>query len=210
MSAAVSAHTRAQIAAADTAMPKRVTCVLLGDTGVGKTALCNAYRLKPFRWFSPKAGLNGDYMAHMDLHGLRCDLRVFDAKSDTNDSAVRQKEYSRCRVIVICFAVDCRSSFESAREYWLAEAQRYRRRHSRLIIVGTKADRRSAHPPPDHLVPFEEGEALACSSGADVYLECSPVTGSGVDLIFEEMVKAFRRERNTAVRSHRDAKCSIS
>lgn len=192
------------------AMPKRVTCVLLGDTGVGKTALCNAYRLKPFRWFRPKAGLNGDYMAHMNLHGIRCDLRVFDAKSDLNDAVKRQKEYRRCRVIVICFAIDNRASFNSARDYWLAECQRYRRHNSRLIIVGTKVDRRGASPPPEQLVSFEEGESLACSSGADVYLECSPLNGSGVDLIFEEMVRAFRRERNTSVRHHREAKCSIS
>ncbi len=189
-------------------MPKRVSSVLLGDSGVGKTSLCNAYRLKPFKWTRPKQGLNGDYLVRMDSDGLRCDLRVFDAKSDAADASRRQKDYRRCFVIVLCFAVDNRASFESARDYWLPELRAHRRHNSRLLLVGTKSDRRALSPPPAGLVAFEEGGALACNSGADIYLECSTLNGTGVERVFQEIVRAFRRERNTAVA--RDAKCSIS
>ena len=64
---------------------------------------------------------------------------------------------------------------------------------ARMILVGTKLDLREGKPEAqrDMCVSTEEGEQLAHSIKADMYIECSAKAETNVKRVFDEAVKAF-------------------
>lgn len=83
------------------------------------------------------------------------------------------------------FAVDDPESLLNSKTKWAEEALRFCP-DAPIILVGLKKDtRRIKGLPPDQLVSIDEAQQVARHIGAKKYMECSALTGEGVDDVFE-------------------------
>ena len=110
--------------------------------------------------------------------------------------SVRSYTYHSSEVLVLCFSVCDRESFQSVAHSWLPEIQRHTKRKRPLLLVGTQIDLRSSSSSSSSSsscsaqdeVSTEEGGNLAKIIGADCYIECSARSQEGLQQIFEHVV----------------------
>mmetsp|Transcript_8695 Transcript_8695/g.12972 ORF Transcript_8695/g.12972 Transcript_8695/m.12972 type:complete len:355 (+) Transcript_8695:131-1195(+) len=114
--------------------------------------------------------------------------------SDTGGAAqyhnIRRLSYRFADVILITFSVMNPSSFLNVQHVWNKEVKRFAP-EAAIILVGTKIDARDnpgimgeLKSKKTKIVSSDEGEDLACSLGFCRYVECSAVTGEGIDQVF--------------------------
>ncbi|KAG8768715.1 GTP-binding protein Rho1, partial [Serendipita sp. 397] len=81
---------------------------------------------------------------------------------------------------------------------WADEVKEYTT--APIILVGCKSDTRQALEGTlgrKKVVSTEEGKALAERIGAEIYLECSAVTGEGIDEVFYHAARLSLRPAPT-------------
>lgn len=112
---------------------------------------------------------------------------MWDLPGQDEYNLVRAKCYEQCNfdVIVMCFAVDLRDSFDNLQYKWMEEYKQYVPK-SPLIILGCKADLRedgnSEH------VTKSEGEKFAKEIGAACYMECSATSPDTVSTVIKKAI----------------------
>jgi len=104
--------------------------------------------------------------------------------------------YAKAHVILIGFSMDSPDSLENVRHKWVEEA-RERCPDVPVILVGLKKDLREDPVAIEEMrmrslrfVTPREGAEMAQMCGARKYLECSSLTGEGVDDVFEAATRA--------------------
>ena len=114
----------------------------------------------------------------------------------------------------MCFAVDSPASFENISAKWTPEIKRFLRRVP-IILIGNKIDIRKDAQTLKELakmkqkpVETHEGHDMADKIGAHSYMECSAVTGVGIDEVFQEAVKAGLESSRR--RKKKGKKCRVS
>jgi len=125
-------------------------------------------------------------------------------------SSQRSSYYDSASVVLILFSLASRSSFENIPK-WRKEA-----RDVPVVLVGTKLDLCETQPP-SSCVSVQEAQAMAREIGALDYLECSALSGAGVDDIIDGAMWAFvmdaQTERGKAritQRQNRDQGCQVA
>ena len=100
---------------------------------------------------------------------------------------------SQTHVFLVCFNVTTPESFENVKEKWLPEVH-HRCPGVPCLIVGTQIDLRDDRQVVENMarrgerpVTRELGESLAKELGAVKYVECSALTQSGLNNVFEEV-----------------------
>lgn len=97
------------------------------------------------------------------------------------------------QIIILCFAVDGRSSFDNISAIWMPEIERHDR-DLPIILLGTRSDTRHGHIPDEYFVSRNEGENLAKKIKAHCYIECSALNGENVYLLFQEAILTMMPE----------------
>lgn len=128
-----------------------------------------------------------NYSAIEDVNGEVVSVTMWDLPGQDEYNLVRAKCYEQCNfdVIVMCFAVDLRDSFDNLQYKWMEEYKQYVPK-SPLIILGCKADLREEGNS-DH-VSKSEGEKFAKEIGAASYLECSATDPDSVSKVIKEAI----------------------
>ncbi|KAI9193149.1 uncharacterized protein BJ171DRAFT_532555 [Polychytrium aggregatum] len=162
---------------------RKVVCV--GDEGVGKT--CMVLRL-----------LNGSFQEeHVatleESYSLpsQPDLEICDTAGAVAFDRLRPYAYERASSFLICFAVDSIPSFKSVEEKFVPEV-RYYCPNRPFAVVGLKSDARDkaarespgGGSPESGFVTFEMGLELAKKMSATRYVECSSLSGDGIQTVF--------------------------
>ena len=105
--------------------------------------------------------------------------------------ALRHLGYGSADCVVLCFEI-YRDNLDYIKDYWYPFTKKYCPKAKR-ILVGTKKDERdnkelierlANHG--ERLATYEEGEELSKEIKAECYLECSTVTGEGVEDVFNK------------------------
>jgi len=120
---------------------------------------------------------------------------IFDTAGQEDYDRLRPLSYIGANCFLVCFSVVSPCSFENINCVWISEVEHYCPK-TRKILVALKCDlredkeiqeklaRSSQHP-----ITFEEGKELAEKLSIP-YMECSALTGEGVDNVFRAARKA--------------------
>lgn len=118
---------------------------------------------------------------------------------------LRSFSYKDSEVLLLCFSVSDRDSFESVREFWAPEVKDFLGKRVPIIVVATQTDTRSSHGVDSvsmeevtlggDSVTTEEGQKMAKEIGADRYLECSSADLQSVQSVFENVVLTALKQR---------------
>lgn len=203
----------------DQELPRElIKCVVIGDTGVGKTRLICGEALgvgilppnptqKQHVHFPTVFAIDQYHVsqeirqrANFKVDGVDVALRLWDTFGDHEFN--RKFAYQHAHVVVLCFAINCPNTFKNVNAVWYSEIKRYCPR-TPIVLVGTQSDWRMHFKNPSivntsrslskrmqecSLVTPDMGRQVAKEIGA-TYYETSVVTMWGINDVFENAVR---------------------
>jgi Rho family protein len=132
-----------------------------------------------------------NYVTDCRVDGKNVQLALWDTAGQEDYERLRPLAYSKAHVILIGFAVDTPDSLDNVKHKWMEEAMSLCPGVP-VILVGLKKDLREDPVAIEEMrkkslafVQTNQGEAVAKEIGAKRYLECSSLSGEGVDDVFE-------------------------
>jgi len=169
--------------------------VIIGDGACGKTSLLSVFTLGYFpKHYVPTVFEN--YVTDCRVDGKSVQLALWDTAGQEDYERLRPLAYSKAHVILIGFSVDTPDSLDNVKHKWVEEAQE-RCPDVPILLVGLKMDIRDDPLAQEemrkkslHFTTAKEGIDAAHEIGARKYLECSSLTGEGVDDVFESATRA--------------------
>ncbi|KAJ5979416.1 hypothetical protein N7501_002758 [Penicillium viridicatum] len=182
-------------------MSDSLALVLIGDGGVGKTALAVRLCLEKFaEGFEPT--LDDSYRTRMVVDNSPCVLEVIDTAGRGEHAALREDYIRNGEAFIIAYSITSRESFSHVRGYYnnikevkkdLAENTLQLSPSERpcrvpIILVGMKNDLEVQRE-----ISFKEGRMLGESLDCWFY-ETSAKTGSNVEKTFNDVIRCFRQQ----------------
>ncbi|KAJ4306141.1 RAS2 protein [Collariella sp. IMI 366227] len=171
--------------------------VVLGDGGVGKTALTIQLCLQHFvETYDPT--IEDSYRKQAVIDNQACMLEVLDTAGQEEYTALRDQWIRDGEGFVLVYSISSRSSFTRIKRF---HHQIQRGRRSRrptpsapvpIMLVGNKSDRIA-----EREVSTQEGHALARELGCE-FVEASAKNYINVDKAFYDVVRILRRQRQAA------------
>ena len=135
-------------------------------------------------------------MTDCRVDGKSVQLALWDTAGQEDYERLRPLAYSKAHVILIGFAVDMPDSLDNVKAKWADEA-RERCPGVPIILVGLKKDLRDDPAAVEEMrkkslrfTTTKAGNDMKEEIGAKKYLECSSLTGDGVDDVFEAATRA--------------------
>ena len=123
-------------------------------------------------------------------------LALWDTAGQEDYERLRPLAYSKAHVILIAYSVDTPDSLDNVKHKWIEEAN-VRCPDCPILLVGLKKDLREDRMAQEEMrkksmrfTTEDEGTRAAREIGARKYLECSSLTGEGVDDVFEAATRA--------------------
>ncbi|KAF2712491.1 ras-domain-containing protein [Pleomassaria siparia CBS 279.74] len=167
--------------------------VVLGDGGVGKTALTIQLCLQHFvETYDPT--IEDSYRKQVQIDGTSCMLEVLDTAGQEEYVALRDQWIRDGEAFMLVYSISSRSSFTRINRFH-AQVKRIRtdQMDSDPIIglVATKSDRVV-----EREVSTQEGFALARELGCE-FFEVSSKNCINVEKCFYDLVRALRRRQAT-------------
>ncbi|KAI1258602.1 Rho2 GTPase [Xylariaceae sp. FL1019] len=169
--------------------------VIIGDGACGKTSLLSVFTLGYFpTHYIPTVFEN--YVTDCRVDGKNVQLALWDTAGQEDYERLRPLAYAKAHVLLIGFSVDTPDSLDNVKHKWINEATE-RCPNVPIILVGLKKDLRDDPVAIEEMrkkslkfVTERQGEAAAQEIGARKYLECSSLSGEGVDDVFEAATRA--------------------
>ncbi|XP_065611843.1 rho-related GTP-binding protein RhoD [Cyrtonyx montezumae] len=159
-----------------------IKAVVVGDGGCGKTSLLMVFARGDF----PKVYVPTvfeKYTASFRISGKPAKIHLWDTAGQEDYDRLRPLSYSDTNVVLICFDVTSRSSYDNILTKWYPEVNHFCKGVP-VLLVGCKTDLRQGHHDP---VTFQEGEDMARQVQATAYLECSALHRENVRDVFIEV-----------------------
>ena len=162
-----------------------IKCIVVGDGAVGKTSLLISYTNNSNSF---------DYSTIVDKKPIN--LGLWDTVAKEDYDRLRPLSYPHTDVFLACFSIISPSSFENVKLKWFPEINHHCP-NVPFILVGTKIDLREDKETINCLaemklepVSCQQGIQLAKEINAVKYLECSALTHTGLNAVFEEAVRS--------------------
>jgi len=163
----------------------RVT--VLGDGGVGKTALAVQFTLNCFiETYDPT--IEDAYRKQMIVDQKLCFIEVIDTAGQEEYSTLRDQWVREGQGFVLVYSIASRATFDRL-EVFRQNMVRVKRTHPVFVLVGNKCDKTY-----EREVSREEGAALARQFGCE-FLETSAKTAANVDRLFTDLVRTLRHQK---------------
>lgn len=183
---------------------KTLKLLIVGDGGCGKTCLLKVFSKGTF----PDAydlPTFDSYEADIEIDGNQIRLALWETAGQEDFDRLRHLSYPNTDVILMCFSVGSRVSFENVLSKWTPEVKRFCSKVP-IILVGNKKDIRGNIKEP---VNSKEGQAMADQIHAFAYLECSAQTKEGVMEVFQTATGAALQVRKKTEKEKKDRKCLL-
>lgn len=154
-----------------------------------------------------------NYTFDVIVDGNQVTLNLCDNTGLSDYDKLRRLIFPQTDVFLLCFSLANPSSFESVRNRWIKEAKD-NCPGVPVILVGTMLDLRDDEENIKQLkkrnlspIAYDQGLAMAEEIGAVKYLECSALTGNGLQAVFEEVSRVVLYPKPT---NKLKEKCSLS
>lgn len=167
--------------------------VVLGDSGVGKTALIHRYVQNQFR-ADFKATIGADFNSKtINVANQEVDLQIWDTAGDERFHSVGAAFYRGTDACILVYDVTQRESFHrlKAWEQDLFTKSGIDQQDFPIVVFGNKADLEAQRQ-----VSTEEGQQFGRQNDVPVF-EVSALSGQNLGVGFEKIVEVFlaRAER---------------
>lgn len=166
--------------------------VMIGDTGVGKTAICNRF-------------IRGEFTAQMastvgvdftrkkvTVDGQTVSLVIYDTAGQEVFKSLAPQYYRDADVAIVVFSVISEETFAGAAT-WIKEIEATNPAVS-LVLVGNKVDVEDKRT-----VSFEQSTKMAEENDIP-YFETSAATGQCIDELYDEVARIFFSDRRENAR----------
>ena len=174
-------------------MLKSIKCVVVGDGGVGKTAMLITYTTNSFPGqYIPTVFDN--YTVDVMVENLPISLGLWDTAGQEEYDRLRPLSYPETNIFLLCFSLVSSSSFSNVLQKWTPELKHHCS-DVPILLIGTKLDLREDKEASASLIEenqrpisSEEGRKLAKKIGAVNYIECSALSQKGLKEVFDEAI----------------------
>jgi Ras-related protein Rab-6A len=155
---------------------------LIGDCGVGKTAIINRMTVDEFKQ-STSATAGGSYQPVMaeSSNGQAVMLQLWDTPGSESYRSLVPLYLRDSVVIILVYDLTQRDSFSYLSE-WVTFCRNHGPAHARLILVGNKTDLQSYRT-----VGYNEGESFAGAIGAKHFVETSAKLKDGIGILLQRV-----------------------
>ncbi|KIY44588.1 ras protein [Fistulina hepatica ATCC 64428] len=159
---------------------------VLGDGGVGKTALAVQFTLNCFT-YDPT--IEDAYRKQLVVDNRMCFVEVIDTAGQEEYAALRNQWVREGQGFILVYSIASRVTFERL-DIFRQSMRQVKRGDPIFLLVGNKCDQESQRE-----VSHEEGVQLAHFFGCE-FMETSAKTAQNVDQLFTTLIRALRQNGN--------------
>ena len=143
------------------------------------------------------------YSKYLIVDGHRVTLQIHDTPGYCDFDRWRPLAYPNTDVFVLCFSFSLPSSVANLKQVWVSEVKQFGP-NVPMILVGAKSDIKKEENENyillesknvDDIATYETGLKLSKEIEAEKYVECSALTGEGVQEVFEESIRVVLARR---------------
>jgi len=161
---------------------------VLGDGGVGKTALAVQFTLNCFvETYDPT--IEDAYRKQLIVDNKMCFVEVIDTAGQEEYATLRDQWVREGQGFILVYSIASRSTFDRL-DIFRQSMRRVKRGDPIFMLVGNKCDKTY-----EREVSKEEGAALARQFGCE-FIETSAKTAQNVERLFTNLVRALRQTRH--------------
>ena len=162
-----------------------LTCkiVLVGETGVGKTAIISRYTLDTFKKGQQPSTMASRTMKEIIIPEFNRKLKfdIWDTAGQEKYRALTKFFYKDAAIAIMVYDITRRESFDEVSNYWSTQVRECASESLIIGIAGNKSDLFDQEQ-----VKEMEGKTLAKELGA-VYQLTSAMNGSGIITLFQKL-----------------------
>lgn len=134
------------------------------------------------------------YSGEVPVVGRNYTVSVFDTTGQHEFGGLRYFPYAQSNVVVLCYSVTDRASFNNIANFWIKEVKKHCRKSVPIILVSTQCDLAAGK---SNYVKRNEGVLLAKKIGASRLIETSMYDLDNISTLFESVVtEAIEKKRN--------------
>uniref|UniRef100_A0A1I8JAM8 Rho-related GTP-binding protein RhoC n=2 Tax=Macrostomum lignano TaxID=282301 RepID=A0A1I8JAM8_9PLAT len=192
---------QAVLASSSSMSSNKINCLAIGDEAVGKSCLIDCQLGIEFQRMHIPTDCFKKHSMESTLEGHTFQITLWDSPSK-DECFVDMPSYPKANVVLLCFAIDCRASYENVRRKWFKRCRKLFHKAS-FILVGTKRDLRDSSTS----ISQFEGRDLRKIINAETYKECSALNPESVREVFEEII--FTKYNQTLSKTNKSRALSI-
>ena len=161
--------------------------ILLGDSGVGKTAIINRYCKSLFTDnLEPTVGMNFQ-QKFIEINGDTIKLAIWDTAGQEKFRTLTRQFYRNVDGAILVYDITEKNTLENLENIWIPELISSVSSSVQMILVGNKSDLKDDPEYSSNIISTEEGMNCA-RKNATLFVEASAKSSEGVKNAFEELV----------------------
>jgi small GTP-binding protein len=158
---------------------------LIGDSGVGKTAIIGRY-ISGFFQDINMTSTNASYSKKIhEYKGKKVRMDIWDTVGQEKYRSLGINFYKNSYIIILIYDITTKETFENIKNIWYPQVKQYGEQYHILALVGNKADKFELEAVKD-----EEAKEFADEIGAQ-YFQVSAKSGAGINYMFEILGNLF-------------------
>ena len=167
-------------------------CVLLGESGVGKSSLINRFITGNFNKDSLPTIVGGFSKKEIfyEEENTKIVYEIWDTAGQEKYRSINKIFYQDAYINILVYDITKKNTFKAIKDYWIEEIKENGPRDAIIIIAGNKSDLY------EHEAVDEEEVRKYCKNIDALYLLTSAQTGEGVNELFNKIGKELLIPRN--------------
>jgi len=183
---------------------QKIKIVVLGDAGIGKSLLLTTFTIPHRVNRTQTKQLFADYTTTITVDAKTFELSIWDTNSSKEYEHIRPLNFAHTAIFLLCFSITSPQSIDNIQLKWDQEIKKYfgtKDKEPAKLLVGLQSDLRELESSSfsssslrekgdKRCVSREQAMQLARDIGAVSYVECSSLTGDGIEDVFLAAVNA--------------------